>query len=109
MEHSGGLQRYHFGVAFFWSAVFLFLFLRSAYLRRIVQTPAGTFLVASIVGPAIWLLMSLVVVPSLVHRAPTINIRWWIQLVGHVFFVGLPIVASIASGRREPTREAHAA
>jgi len=42
--------------------------------------------------------MSLVVIPLLVHHAPTFSIRWWIQLVGHFPFVGLPIVASSVAG-----------
>lgn len=40
----------------------------------------------------IWLVMSFVVVPALTHRPPTVNLRWWIQFVGHFVFVGLPIV-----------------
>ena len=39
--------------------------------------------------------MSLVVIPLLVRRPPTIGFRWWVQLVGHFPFVGLPIVAGI--------------
>jgi hypothetical protein len=30
---------------------------------------------------------------------PAINMRWWVQLIGHFPFVGLPIVASIGSKR----------
>lgn len=41
-----------------------------------------------------------VVIPLLVHRFPTITIRWFIQLAGHFPFVGVPIVASIGSGSR---------
>jgi len=45
---------------------------------------------------------SLAVIPFLVHRPPAISIRWWIQLIGHIPFVGLPIVASIWRGSRAP-------
>jgi len=55
--------------------------------------------VAALYGPFIWMVMSLVVIPLLLHRPPTITIRWWIQLIGHIPFVGVPIVASIAPGR----------
>lgn len=48
--------------------------------------------------------MSLIVIPLLVHRPPTITVRWWIQLLGHIPFVGLPIVASSASVSREAFR-----
>ena len=43
--------------------------------------------------------MSLAVLPLLTHRPPAINVRWWVQLVGHFPFVGLPIVAMIGSAR----------
>ena len=88
----------HFCVAFAWSAVFLLLVMRSALVRRALETPAGVFAVAAVYGPVIWMVMSLLVIPLLVHRPPAVTGRWWIQLIGHVFFVGLPIVA--ASARR---------
>ena len=88
----------HFGVAFGWSAVFLLLVLRSAWVRRVLASRYGAVKVASVYGPFIWLVMSLAVIPLLLHRPPTINIRWWVQLIGHFPFVGIPIVASIGSG-----------
>jgi uncharacterized membrane protein YagU involved in acid resistance len=88
----------HFGVAFAWSAVFLFFVMRSSWVRRTVSSPSGVVGIAAIYGPFIWLVMSLVVIPLLLHRPPKITSRWWIQLVGHIPFVGLPIVASIANG-----------
>ena len=90
----------HFGVAVGWSAVFLFLVLRSPWVRRLLASPYGVAKVASLYGPFIWMVMSLAVIPILVHRSPTIGIRWWIQLIGHIPFVGIPIVAS--SGRGSP-------
>jgi hypothetical protein len=88
----------HFGVAFTWSAVFLLLVMRSGWLRRVLDSPNGVFKVAAVYGPLIWIVMSLVVIPALTHRPTTITYRWWIQLAGHIVFVGLPIVWSI--GRR---------
>jgi hypothetical protein len=88
----------HVGVAFGWSAVFLLLVTRSAWIRRVLASPLGPIKVAAIYGPFVWMVMSLAVIPLLAHRPPAINIRWWVQLVGHVPFVGLPIVASIAPG-----------
>jgi len=88
----------HFGVAFGWSAVFLLLVLRSAWVRRVLASRYGIVKVASVYGPFIWLVMSLTVIPLLLHRPPTINIRWWVQLIGHFPFVGIPIVASIGRG-----------
>ena len=84
----------HFGVAFAWSAVFSFIVLRWRTIRRLVATPPGLAAVAAVYGPLVWLVMSLVVIPVLAHRTPTFSIRWWVQLVGHIPFVGLPIVAA---------------
>jgi hypothetical protein len=41
------------------------------------------------------MVMSLAVIPLLVHRPPAINFRWWVQFFGHIPFVALPIAASI--------------
>ena len=88
----------HVGVAFGWSAVFLLLVTQSTRIRRVLASPLGPIKVAAIYGPFVWMVMSLAVIPLLAHRPPAINIRWWVQLVGHAPFVGLPIVASIAPG-----------
>jgi hypothetical protein len=90
----------HFGVAFAWSAVFLFLALRTRFVTRLLASPHGVVRVASLYGPFVWVVMSLVVIPALVHHLPTIGVRWWVQLVGHFPFVGLPIVA--VCSRRSP-------
>ena len=87
----------HFGVAFAWSAVFLFVVLRSGRVRGVLASPYGVVKVASLYGPFVWMVMSLAVIPALVHRPPALGVRWWVQLVGHIPFVGVPIVA--ASGR----------
>ena len=84
----------HVGVAFGWSAVFVFVVLRSAWVRGLIETPSGVVKVAAVYGPAIWLVMSWVVIPALTHRPPAITFRWLVQLIGHFPFVGLPIVAA---------------
>src|SRR5476649_554868 len=83
----------HFSVAFSWSTVFLLLTLSSSWLRGVLTSTSGVIAVAAVYGPLIWIVMSLVVIPLFTHRPPVINIRWWVQLVGHAPFVGLPIVA----------------
>jgi hypothetical protein len=45
------------------------------------------------------MVMSLVLIPPFTHRPPTIGFRWWVQLIGHFPFVGLPIVACASSVR----------
>lgn len=96
----------HFGVALGWSTIFLILLDRSLWIRRVLASPHGVLKVASMYGPFIWMVMSLVVIPLLVHRPPAITARWWVQFFGHIFFVGLPIVATL--GRTVPAAEAAA-
>jgi hypothetical protein len=88
----------HFGVAFGWSAVFLLALSSSRWLRGVLGSRFGVVKLASWYGPLVWLVMSLAVMPWLLHRPPTVNIRWWVQLVGHFPFVGVPIVASMRHG-----------
>jgi hypothetical protein len=85
----------HVGVAFAWSAVFLVVARRAAWLRRLLASPLGVVRVAAVYGPLVWAVMSLAVIPLLVRRPASIGLRWWVQLVGHFPFVGLPIVAGI--------------
>lgn len=99
----------HFGVALAWSALFVLLVARSESLQRSLRTPAGVVAVAAVYGPAIWMVMSLAVIPALVQRPPAITARWWIQLAGHIFFVGIPIVASVRPRRSDTPEVAFAA
>jgi hypothetical protein len=94
----------HVAVAFTWSAVFLVLAQRAAWLRRLLSSPAGLVKVAAVYGPLVWTVMSLVVIPALVRRPPSIGFRWWVQFFGHFPFVGLPIVAGIGLPRGEGER-----
>lgn len=82
----------HVGVALTWSALFVALEARWAFLRRAVASPLGALGVAVVYGPLIWVVMSAVVVPALTGRAVTLSVRWFIQLAGHAVFVGPPIV-----------------
>ena len=88
----------HFGVAFGWSAVFLAVAMRSARLRGVLASRGGVVKVAAVYGPLIWLVMSLAVIPALTGRPPAFTVRWLINLIAHVPFVAIPIVASIAPG-----------
>lgn len=82
----------HFGVALGWTAVFVLLVARLPAVRRVLASRGGVLKVAAVYGPLIWLVMSLAVIPLLVHKPPTITYRWWIQLVGHIVFVALPMI-----------------
>ena len=87
----------HCGVAFTWSAVFLALVRSASWIRGAIASPVGVLTAAALYGPAIWLVMSLAIIPLLTHRPPAINIRWWVQFFGHIPFVALPIVLSVRS------------
>ncbi len=89
----------HFGVAFGWSAVFIFFVLRSRPARDLLASRYGPVKVGALYGPFVWCVMSLVVIPLLVHRPPTIGARWWIMLIGHIPFVGIPIAAASRGAR----------
>ncbi len=88
----------HVSVAFWWSGVFLALVLASPRLRRMIASPRAALGVAAVYGPAIWIAMSVVVIPVLTGRPPVLGPRWFVQLGGHAAFVGLPIVWGIRDG-----------
>ena len=44
--------------------------------------------------------MSFLVIQTLTGRPPTINFRWYVQLLAHIPFVALPIVGTIGRGLR---------
>jgi hypothetical protein len=95
----------HFAVAFGWSAVFVFIVMRSTWIRRVLASRYGPLWVALVYGPAIWLVMSLLIIPILLQRPPSISFRWLVQLLGHFPFVGLPIVtlANVGANRFKRT------
>ena len=85
----------HFGVAFGWSSLFLLVVLRWRWTRDLLATRYGVVKVAAMYGPFIWMVMSLAVIPFLLHRPPAITVRWLIQFFGHIPFVAVPIVATL--------------
>jgi hypothetical protein len=101
----------HAGVALAWSTVFFALMMTWPWLRRVVARPSGALEVAAVYGPMVWVAMSLVVIPALTGRPPAINGRWWVQLLGHIPFVALPIVAQWSRwpARRDAMRPAMSA
>lgn len=82
----------HLSVALFWSGVFLLVLQNSKKLREMIQTAPGAIVVAIVYGMSIWLIMSLIVIPTLVHRPPTIGLKWWVQFLGHPIFVVTPMI-----------------
>jgi hypothetical protein len=89
----------HLCVAFTWSTVFLLLYVGSGWLRRMIETPGGLLAVAVVYGPFIWMMMSFVIIPRFTGRPPAVNFRWWVQFVGHIPFVAVPITMGIRGFR----------
>jgi hypothetical protein len=92
----------HAGVALLWSTMFLLLVLALPTLRRTVATWGGIVAVAAVYGPAVWMIMSFLVIPRLTGRPPMITGRWWANFFSHIPFVALPIVATIGRGLSMP-------
>jgi hypothetical protein len=82
----------HLAVALAWSALFVLGLAASPALRRVVARPGGALAAACAYGPAIWLVMSLAVIPLATGRPPRFGFRWWVQVFAHVPFVTLPMV-----------------
>jgi len=90
----------HFAVAFTWSALFLYAGTHSPKLRAVRDSDYGALKVAAVLGPFIWLIMSLVVIPVFTHRLPPLTEYYIVMLFGHIIFVGLPMAAAIGNGAR---------
>jgi len=82
----------HLCVALFWSGLFILALENSDKLRSAIQNAPGAILVAIVYGGLIWLVMSLIVIPTMVHRPPNITTKWWVQFLGHPLFVVTPMI-----------------
>lgn len=82
----------HLTVALFWSGLFILALQNSEKLRGAIQSAPSAIVVALLYGMTIWLVMSLIVIPTLVHRPPNITPKWWVQFIGHPLFVVTPMI-----------------
>ena len=87
----------HVLVAFTWSALLFLSMQRSHKLRAAVDSPYGVLKVASLLGPMIWLTMSLVVIPTMTHRMPAFTPAYFGQMLGHILFVAVPMLIGVRS------------
>jgi len=85
----------HIGVAFMWTTVFYVLLTLAPAIGRAARARFGLITLSAIYGPLIWLAMSFLIIPSMTHKPPTINFRWWVQFFGHIPAVALPIIATL--------------
>jgi hypothetical protein len=96
----------HLCVALFWSGIFLIALNQSEALRKAIQTPSGALLIAIVYGITIWLVMTWIVIPSQLHRPPTLSTKYWVQLVGHPLFVVGPMIFAWRTGEKSNSRTA---
>jgi hypothetical protein len=97
----------HVGVALAWSSLFLTLVRLSSPLRRLLDSSAGSLAVAAVLGPLIYVAMTMTVIPLLTGRGPTVDGVWWSVLLGHIPFVAIPIVWIVRRDlRRSPSPNA---
>ncbi|HET7228896.1 MAG TPA: hypothetical protein VFJ16_02710 [Longimicrobium sp.] len=104
---AGGMQSallgavLHVVIAFGWAIGFYLAVRVSPTLRRWVATTGGAVAVGLAYGVVVYLAMNYIVVPfSATGRSfPTINVKFFINLVQHMLMVGLPIVLIIRDGR----------
>jgi hypothetical protein len=86
----------HFGVALAWTTLYIALQRNVGWLRHLSETRRGRLAIAAVAGPLIWAVMSRAVIPTMLGRAASaISGRWVVQLVGHAFFVGMPLVFGV--------------
>ena len=83
----------HFLIALGWTALVALLYRQWPGLRRAAATGLGLALVGAVAGAGIWLVMNHVLAPLGRGRPePAGSPLWWAVLVGHMSFVGLPMV-----------------
>jgi len=88
----------HLTVAFTWAGLFVLVESNFEPLRRWIATLRGEIAVAVVYGPFIWVMMSAIVIPTMTGNPLNITSRWFIQLVGHMVFVGMPVVIGARRG-----------
>jgi cytosine/uracil/thiamine/allantoin permease len=83
----------HFTIATIWASVYFLALRAGPGLRRLASTLGGRVLLGAIFGMLVWVLMAAVVVPHFSRLpGPVLGSKsFWIQLAGHIPFVGMPI------------------
>lgn len=95
----GGLQTaalgtlLHFTIGIGWAGAFALLFANSHAVGQATSRPAGLFLISTLAGSIIWMVMNNIVAALGRGRPePFGTPTFWAVLVAHCFFVGLPLV-----------------
>ena len=93
----------HVFIATGWATIYGVLYQSWARLRQLTGTATGLTVAAAVYGMLVFMTMNLVIVPlSFARPAPPFTEIWWVLLLGHPLFVGLPIVAVVRAPRNVP-------
>ena len=83
----------HVFIATAWATLYGVIYQQWRRLQSLTRSMGGIALAAILYGMCVWLLMNRVVVPlSFARTTPLFTQIWWVLLLGHPVFVGLPIV-----------------
>lgn len=87
----------HFAIAFAWTAAFALAYRTQPALRQRTRTLAGLLVCSLVVGVVVWLTMNWIVLRfSRAHYYSLSESYFWWLLIGHIPFVGLPLVWGIS-------------
>lgn len=90
----------HLFIATGWATLYGVLYQQWRRLQQLTRTLGGIAIAATVYGMGVWLLMNRVVVPlSFTRTTPLFTQPWWVLLLGHPVFVGLPIVWIVRNPR----------
>lgn len=89
----------HFLIATIWAALYAFAVSRLGAVRALVQR-FGTTMAGALYGVTVWAGMRFVVVPLSHAPSGPLKLTWVlpVMIVGHMLFVGLPVVKLIGAG-----------
>lgn len=93
----------HIFIATGWATLYGVLYESWPRLRQLTATVTGLAVAATVFGILVWIAMNRVIVPlSFARPATPFTEIWWVLLLGHAVFVGLPIAAIVRPPRRAP-------
>jgi hypothetical protein len=94
----------HLFIATGWATAYGVIYQGWGWLRDATARPLGFALVATIFGMTVWVAMNRLITPLSFARPTTpLTQIWWVLLLGHPLFVGLPIVAIVREPRKVPS------
>ena len=96
----------NFAVAYSWTLVYAFLWLRWERLRALTSATPGAIAAGLVLGAAIWVAMDLVVLPLTRARVtPIASPTFVIQLVWHAIGLGIPMALIVRDRGSRRLRE----